>query len=89
MLCRLGFLISGAEGARPGAIRADGGIIRLVAAHVRLTLFAGVVLLWHPIPGTVSLTLVLTAFFLAEGLFQIMAAISHRRDFPESWDGWS
>lgn len=52
-----------------------------------LTLFAGVILLWHPIAGTVSLTLVLTAFFLAEGLFQIVAAITHRNDFPESW-GW-
>jgi uncharacterized membrane protein HdeD (DUF308 family) len=52
-----------------------------------LSLFAGVVLLWHPIAGAVSLTLLLLAFFVAEGMFQIAAAISYRAAFPESW-GW-
>jgi uncharacterized membrane protein HdeD (DUF308 family) len=52
-----------------------------------LAMFAGVILIWHPVSGTASLTLVLTAFFLAEGLFQIVGAIAHRTDFPESW-GW-
>lgn len=52
-----------------------------------LSLFAGVVLLWHPVEGVVSLTLLLVAFFIAEGLFQIAAAFSYRTVFPESW-GW-
>jgi uncharacterized membrane protein HdeD (DUF308 family) len=50
-----------------------------------LTLFAGVVLVWHPVEGTVSLTLLLVAFFVAEGVFQIAAAFSYRAVFPESW----
>ena len=52
-----------------------------------LSLFAGVVLLWHPVEGVVSLTLLLVAFFIAEGVFQIAAAFSYRAVFPESW-GW-
>jgi len=52
-----------------------------------LALFAGVVLLWHPAQGVVSLTVVLVAFFIVEGLFQIAAALGYRSAFPESW-GW-
>ncbi|NJO32120.1 MAG: HdeD family acid-resistance protein [Rhodospirillales bacterium] len=52
-----------------------------------LSLIVGVLLLWHPVEGTVSLTLVLIAFFMVEGVLQIVAAIRHRDAFPESW-GW-
>jgi uncharacterized membrane protein HdeD (DUF308 family) len=52
-----------------------------------LSLVVGVLLLWHPVEGTVSLTLVLIAFFIAEGIFQIAAAVRYRDTFPDSW-GW-
>ena len=52
-----------------------------------LALVVGVLLLWHPVEGTVSLTAVLIAFFIAEGVFQIAAAVRYRNEFPESW-GW-
>ena len=52
-----------------------------------LSLFVGVLLLWHPVEGAVSLTLVLVAFFIVEGIVQIAAAIKHRDAFPDSW-GW-
>lgn len=52
-----------------------------------LSLIVGILLLWHPVEGIVSLTLVLIAFFIAEGVFQIAAAIRHRDDLPDSW-GW-
>jgi uncharacterized membrane protein HdeD (DUF308 family) len=52
-----------------------------------LALVVGILLLWHPVEGTVSLTLVLIAFFIAEGAFQIAAAIRYRDAFPDSW-GW-
>lgn len=81
------FLISGIVGLGLMFYAPSGGSFVWALLTSALTLFAGIILLWHPIAGTVSLTLVLTAFFLAEGLFQIMAAISHRNDFPESW-GW-
>ena len=50
-----------------------------------LALFAGMLLVWHPVEGVVSLTLVLVAFFIAEGVFQIAAAVAHRSAFPEFW----
>jgi uncharacterized membrane protein HdeD (DUF308 family) len=52
-----------------------------------LSLFVGILLLWHPVQGAISLTLVLIAFFIAEGVFQIAAALTHREAFPDSW-GW-
>jgi uncharacterized membrane protein HdeD (DUF308 family) len=52
-----------------------------------LSLFVGVLLLWHPVAGVVSLTLALIAFFIVEGLFQIAAAIVHRDALRGSW-GW-
>jgi uncharacterized membrane protein HdeD (DUF308 family) len=79
------FLLSGAFGLGLMffAPTASGFIWALLTSA--LTLFAGVVLIWHPVAGTISLTLVLTGLFLAEGLFQIVGAIGHRSDFPESW----
>ena len=52
-----------------------------------LSLFVGVLLLWHPTEGAVSLTLVLIALFIVEGIFQIAASLSYRDVFPDSW-GW-
>lgn len=52
-----------------------------------LSLLVGILLLWHPVEGVVSLTLVLIAFFIVEGLFQIGSAFRYRDVFPESW-GW-
>ncbi len=48
---------------------------------------AGVVLLAWPISGTLSLTLVLIAFFVVEGVASIMYAIEHRGQLSGRW-GW-
>jgi hypothetical protein len=42
-------------------------------------------LIWKPDEATVSLTLVLTAFFIAEGAFQVGTSISYRDVLPGSW----
>jgi uncharacterized membrane protein HdeD (DUF308 family) len=52
-----------------------------------LSLLVGILLLWHPVEGAVSITLLLIAFFVAEGIFQIVISFSYRNVFPESW-GW-
>jgi uncharacterized membrane protein HdeD (DUF308 family) len=52
-----------------------------------LALFAGLLLLWHPVQGAASLTLVLVAFFIVEGAFQSAAAVGYRSVFPDAW-GW-
>jgi len=52
-----------------------------------LSLVIGVLLLWRPEAGAASLTIVLTALFIAEGFFQIVGSLSYRDVLPESW-GW-
>jgi uncharacterized membrane protein HdeD (DUF308 family) len=45
----------------------------------------GLVLLFSPATGAVSLTLVLIAFFLIEGIASIMFALDHRNELPGTW----
>jgi len=52
-----------------------------------LSTAVGVMLLWKPEQGAVSLTIVLTAFFVVEGIFQIVASFTYRDVVPGSW-GW-
>lgn len=52
-----------------------------------LSTAVGVMLLWKPAEGTISLTMVLTAFLILEGLFQSIASFSYRDLIPSSW-GW-
>jgi uncharacterized membrane protein HdeD (DUF308 family) len=52
-----------------------------------LSVAAGGLLLWKPAEGVFSLTVVLTAFFIAEGIFQAVAALIYRPGMPRSW-GW-
>src|SRR5262245_24533397 len=50
-----------------------------------LSIVVGILLIDRPIAGALSLTLVLAAFFLAEGVFQIAASINYRTVIPNSW----
>jgi uncharacterized membrane protein HdeD (DUF308 family) len=52
-----------------------------------IAIAAGVVLLLWPISGTLSLTLVLIAFFIVEGIATLMYAIDHRAQLSGRW-GW-
>jgi uncharacterized membrane protein HdeD (DUF308 family) len=52
-----------------------------------LGIFAGIVLLARPIQGTLSLTIVVGAYFIAEGVASIMYAFEHRRELSGRW-GW-
>jgi uncharacterized membrane protein HdeD (DUF308 family) len=57
----------------------------LLSAVVALA--AGIVLILWPISGTLSLTLVLIAFFAVEGIATLMYAIEHRNQLSGRW-GW-
>jgi uncharacterized membrane protein HdeD (DUF308 family) len=57
----------------------------LVSAIVAIA--AGVVLIRWPINGTVSLTLLLIAFFVIEGIATLMYAFDHRAQLSGRW-GW-
>jgi uncharacterized membrane protein HdeD (DUF308 family) len=48
---------------------------------------AGFVLLAFPVSGALSLTLVLIAFFVVEGIASVMYALEHRRQLSGRW-GW-
>src|ERR1700689_2880610 len=50
-----------------------------------LAIGAGLILLARPVQGTLTLTIVIGAFFLAEGVATIMYSLEHRRELSERW----
>jgi uncharacterized membrane protein HdeD (DUF308 family) len=50
-----------------------------------LALIAGGLLLWNPVQGLVTLTYVLIAFFIIDGVAMIFFAIAHRRELSHRW----
>jgi len=46
---------------------------------------AGMLLLARPLQGTLTLTIVVGAYFLAEGVATIMYALEHRRELSQRW----
>jgi len=50
-----------------------------------LGIAAGIILLAKPLQGTLTLTIVVGAYFLAEGIATIMYALEHRRELSERW----
>ncbi len=52
-----------------------------------LAIAAGLILLVQPIAGTLTLTIVVSAYFLAEGVATIMYALEHRSQLSGRW-GW-
>ena len=81
------FLISGIIGLITTfwARRAPGFWWSLLSAIIAIA--AGVVLLAWPISGSITLTLLLIAFFVIEGIASIMYAIEHRNQLTGRW-GW-
>jgi uncharacterized membrane protein HdeD (DUF308 family) len=50
-----------------------------------LAVIAGIILLARPLQGVLTLTIVVGAYFLAEGVTTIMYALEHRRELSERW----
>ena len=50
-----------------------------------LAVLAGFILLARPAQGTLTLTIVVGAYFLAEGVATIMYALEHRRELSGRW----
>jgi uncharacterized membrane protein HdeD (DUF308 family) len=65
------------------ARQAPGFVWSLLSAL--LALAAGVILLWNPAAGLVTLTLVLAAYFAVDGIANIAFAIAHRRQASGRW----
>jgi uncharacterized membrane protein HdeD (DUF308 family) len=50
-----------------------------------LAIAVGIILLAQPVQGTLTLTIVVGVYFLAEGVATIMYALEHRRELSERW----
>jgi uncharacterized membrane protein HdeD (DUF308 family) len=50
-----------------------------------LAIGAGLILLAEPVEGTLTLTIVVGVYFLAEGVATIMYALEHRRELSGRW----
>jgi len=50
-----------------------------------LAVLAGGILLARPMQGVLTLTIVIGAYFLAEGIATIMYALAHRRELSGRW----
>jgi uncharacterized membrane protein HdeD (DUF308 family) len=80
------FLVGGIVGlvSTFGARQAPGFAWSLLSALIAV--IAGGVLLWNPLEGLVTLTYVLIAFFIADGVLIIALAITHRRALSGRWE---
>ena len=80
------FLVGGIIGlvSTFGARQAPGFAWSLLSALVAV--IAGVVLLWNPVQGLITLTYVLIAFFIVDGVLIIALAITHRRALSGRWE---
>jgi uncharacterized membrane protein HdeD (DUF308 family) len=79
------FLTGGVVGliATFGARQAPGFWWSLLSALVAL--LAGLSLLWNPLMGLVTLTYILIAYFVVDGVLSIVHAIEHRREASSRW----
>lgn len=50
-----------------------------------LAIVAGFILLTRPVQGTLTLTIVVGVYFVAEGVATIMYALEHRRELSQRW----
>ena len=64
-------------------ISAPSFIWKLLAAIIGL--IAGGALLWQPIAGAVTLTIILAAYLFALGVTKVMMALSYRHILPNAW----
>src|ERR1700733_15383637 len=80
------FLTGGVVGliATFGARQAPGFWWSLLSALVAL--LAGLSLLWNPLMGLVTLTYILIAYFVVDGVLSIIHAIEHRREQSGRWE---
>jgi uncharacterized membrane protein HdeD (DUF308 family) len=64
-------------------VSAPGYIWKLLAAIIGL--LAGGALLWHPVAGAVTLTIILAAYLFSLGVTKVMMALRYRQILPNAW----
>ena len=81
------FLIAGVIGLVALFAAEDIAAFLWTIVTAALAIVLGVLLIWKPATGAMSLTFALSAFFFAEGLFQVITSIAYRKAMPSAW-GW-
>ncbi len=61
------------------------GMVWAVLSSV-VAVLVGAVLLWDPVRSLATLTFVLVAYFIADGILMIFLALSHRRGMAGKWE---
>jgi uncharacterized membrane protein HdeD (DUF308 family) len=79
------FLISGVVGLITTFMMRDAPGFWWSLFSAVLAIAAGIVLLGWPVSGALSLTLLLIAFFILEGIATIMYALDHKRELSGRW----
>jgi uncharacterized membrane protein HdeD (DUF308 family) len=79
------FLIAGLVGLIALFATEDIAAFLWTIVTAALAVVLGVLLIWKPAAGAMTLTFALTAFFFAEGLFQVITSIAYRKAMPSSW----
>ncbi|MGA7323015.1 MAG: HdeD family acid-resistance protein [Rhodomicrobium sp.] len=81
------FLISGVMGLVALFSARDIAAFLWTLVTAALSVAAGIILVSKPAEGAASLSLVLTALFIAEGVFQIAGSLAYRDILKSGW-GW-
>ncbi len=81
------FLIAGVVGLIALFAAEDIAAFLWTLVTAALAVVLGVLLIWKPAAGAMSLTFALSAFFFAEGVFQVITSIAYRKAIPSGW-GW-
>ena len=71
--------------ARNLAVGTAGAGVLVGVISAILSIVAGLILIASPVHGALSLTFVLIAFFLLEGIVTILYALEHRAELPGKW----
>ena len=79
------FLIAGIVGLVAMFYADDIAAFSWTLVTAALSLCLGVLLLYKPGAGAATLTLALTAFFVAEGVFQVVTSLAYRKALPDAW----
>ena len=81
------FLIAGVIGLIALFAAEDIAAFLWTIVTAALAVVLGVLLIWKPATGAMSLTFALSAFFFAESVFQVITSIAYRKAMPGAW-GW-
>ncbi|HEY0106429.1 MAG TPA: DUF308 domain-containing protein [Rhizomicrobium sp.] len=81
------FLLGGIVGLVAALVGRSGPGFRWAVISALVSIAAGFLLVGWPVGGAISLTFVLAAYLVADGVVTILFALEHRRQLSQRW-GW-